>query len=40
MTTDGIFWALAGTAAAVGALHSIAPDHWVVTGVAVAALGW
>lgn len=26
---DGIFWALAGTAAAVGALHSMAPDHWV-----------
>ena len=26
---DGIFWALAGTAAVVGALHSLAPDHWV-----------
>ena len=29
MVNDGIFWALAGTAAAVGALHSLAPDHWV-----------
>jgi nickel/cobalt exporter len=29
MTNDAIFWALAGTAAAVGALHSVAPDHWV-----------
>lgn len=29
MVNDGIFWALAGTAAAVGALHSMAPDHWV-----------
>lgn len=26
---DGIFWALAGTAAVVGGLHSLAPDHWV-----------
>jgi len=29
MDNQGLFWALAGTAAAVGALHSIAPDHWV-----------
>jgi nickel/cobalt exporter len=29
MMNDTIFWALAGTAAAVGALHSLAPDHWV-----------
>ena len=29
MGSDWIFWALAGTAAAVGALHSVAPDHWV-----------
>jgi hypothetical protein len=29
MGNDGIFWALAGTAAVVGALHSVAPDHWV-----------
>jgi hypothetical protein len=29
MTNDTIFWALAGTAAVVGALHSLAPDHWV-----------
>lgn len=29
MTHDGLFWALAGVAATVGALHSIAPDHWV-----------
>jgi nickel/cobalt exporter len=29
MTSDGVFWALAGTAAVVGALHSLAPDHWV-----------
>lgn len=29
MEGDGIFWALVATAAAVGALHSVAPDHWV-----------
>ncbi len=29
MNDDALFWALAGTAAVVGALHSVAPDHWV-----------
>jgi nickel/cobalt exporter len=29
MTNDTIFWTLAGTAALVGGLHSVAPDHWV-----------
>jgi nickel/cobalt exporter len=29
MGNEAIFWALAGTAAVVGALHSMAPDHWV-----------
>lgn len=29
MDGGGLFWALAGTAAVVGALHSVAPDHWV-----------
>ena len=24
-----MFWALAAAAASVGALHSLAPDHWV-----------
>jgi len=40
MTTDGIFWALAGTAAAVGALHSLAPDHWVPFMAVGRARGW
>jgi len=40
MTTDGIFWALAGTAAAVGALHSVAPDHWVPFMAVGRARGW
>jgi hypothetical protein len=40
MLNDGIFWALAGTAAAVGALHSVAPDHWVPFMAVGRARGW
>ena len=40
MGSDGIFWALAGTAAAVGALHSLAPDHWVPFIAVGRARGW
>ncbi len=40
MGNEGIFWALAGTAAAVGALHSIAPDHWVPFMAVGRARGW
>jgi nickel/cobalt exporter len=40
MTSDGIFWALAGTAAVVGALHSVAPDHWVPFMAVGRARGW
>jgi hypothetical protein len=40
MTSDGIFWALAGTAALVGALHSVAPDHWVPFMAVGRARGW
>jgi len=40
MANDGIFWALAGTAAAVGALHSVAPDHWVPFIAVGRARGW
>jgi vacuolar-type H+-ATPase subunit I/STV1 len=40
MGNEGIFWALAGTAAVVGALHSIAPDHWVPFIAVGRARGW
>jgi nickel/cobalt exporter len=40
MTSDGIFWTLAGTAALVGALHSVAPDHWVPFMAVGRARGW
>lgn len=33
---NGMFWPLAAAAVSVGALHSLAPDHWVP----FAALGW
>ncbi len=34
------FWALAAAAASVGALHSIAPDHWVPFAALARARGW
>lgn len=34
------FWALALAAASVGALHSIAPDHWVPFAALARARGW
>jgi hypothetical protein len=37
---QGLFWALAATAATVGALHSIAPDHWVPFMALSRARGW
>ncbi len=40
MTHDGLFWALAATAGTVGALHSIAPDHWVPFMAVARARGW
>jgi len=40
MTSDALFWALAGTAAVVGALHSVAPDHWVPFMAVERARGW
>jgi hypothetical protein len=40
MGSNGVFWALAATAAAVGALHSIAPDHWVPFTAVARARGW
>jgi hypothetical protein len=40
MDNQGIFWALAGTAAVVGALHSMAPDHWVPFTAVGRARGW
>jgi hypothetical protein len=40
MTNDAVFWALAGTAAVVGALHSMAPDHWVPFMAVGRARGW
>jgi hypothetical protein len=40
MTNDAVFWALAGTAAVVGALHSVAPDHWVPFMAVGRARGW
>jgi hypothetical protein len=37
---SGAFWALAFAAASVGALHSIAPDHWVPFAALARARGW
>ncbi len=37
---QGLFWALAGTAVTVGALHSLAPDHWVPFTSVARARGW
>jgi len=35
-----MFWALAAAAASVGALHSLAPDHWVPFAALSRARGW
>ena len=40
MEHQSLFWALAATAATVGALHSIAPDHWVPFTALARARGW
>ncbi len=40
MASSGLFWALAATAATVGALHSVAPDHWVPFTAVARARGW
>jgi hypothetical protein len=40
MASNGLFWALAVTAATVGALHSIAPDHWLPFTAVARARGW
>jgi nickel/cobalt exporter len=40
MDNQGLFWALAGTAVTVGALHSIAPDHWLPFTSVARARGW
>ena len=37
---EGLFGALAATAATVGALHSLAPDHWVPFAAVARARGW
>ena len=37
---EGLFGALALTAATVGSLHSIAPDHWVPFAAVARARGW
>ena len=36
----GLFWTLAGTAMAVGSLHTVAPDHWVPFAAVSRARGW
>ena len=38
--SEGLFGALALAAATVGALHSIAPDHWVPFAAVARARGW
>jgi hypothetical protein len=38
--TDGLFGTLAVTAATVGSLHSIAPDHWIPFAAVARARGW
>lgn len=40
MENQGLFWALAGTAVTVGALHSLAPDHWLPFTSVARARGW
>lgn len=40
MDSQALFVALAGTAAAVGALHSVAPDHWVPLTAVARARSW
>jgi len=40
MDHPALFWALAATAATVGALHSVAPDHWVPFMALSRARGW
>ena len=37
---NAAFWALALAAASVGALHSVAPDHWVPFAALARARGW
>ena len=37
---NGAFWVLAVGAASVGALHSVAPDHWVPFAALARARGW
>ena len=37
---SGLFWTLAGAAVSVGALHTLAPDHWVPFGALARAQGW
>src|SRR5674476_964042 len=36
----GLFLALAGAAISVGALHTLAPDHWLPFAVLARAQGW
>jgi len=36
----GLFFALAGAAISVGALHTLAPDHWVPFAALARAQGW
>jgi hypothetical protein len=38
--SDPVFGALALAAATVGALHSLAPDHWVPFAAVARARGW
>ena len=38
--TEGVFGTLVLTAATVGSLHSIAPDHWVPFAAVARARGW
>lgn len=40
MDHPALFWVLAATAASVGALHSLAPDHWVPFMALARARGW
>jgi nickel/cobalt exporter len=40
MAAAGLGWALAATAATVGALHSLAPDHWLPFTAVARARGW
>jgi hypothetical protein len=37
---DGLFLTLAGAAVTVGALHTLAPDHWVPFAALARAQGW